>query len=102
LRAFALAYTEADAFPARVFDRTAMQTVIHDHFDRGEDRLEELGLLLTIASASDLLFGGLRSVPAAAQPDLATDLGGGEGRPTPWLQDAPPPATPTHIRTPSR
>ncbi|MGH9888394.1 MAG: hypothetical protein ACREBE_22860, partial [bacterium] len=93
LRALALAYTQADAFPDRVFDRKAMQSLVHDHFDRGEDRLEEVGLLLTLASASELLCGGLRSVPAAAQPDFSTDAGAipDEGRPPPGFLDTPPP-----------
>jgi hypothetical protein len=45
-----------------------------DHFDRGESRLEEAGLLLTLASAARLLVGNLRSVPAEVQPDLSTDI----------------------------
>jgi hypothetical protein len=50
--------------------------VVDDHFDRGESRLEEAGLLLTLASASRLLVGNLRSVPAEVQPDLSTDISG--------------------------
>jgi asparagine synthetase B (glutamine-hydrolysing) len=94
LRTLALAYTQADAFPDRVFDRKAMQSLVHDYFDRGEDRLEEVGLLLTLASASDLLFDGLRSVPPAAQPDFSTDTGVmlDEARPSPGLLDTPPPS----------
>lgn len=71
LRAVAQAYLASDAFPDQVFDRSATQAVIDHHFDRGENRLEEVGMLLTLATASRLVSGGLRAVPAEAQPDLS-------------------------------
>lgn len=71
LRAAAQAYLGSEAFPDRIFDRGAMQSMIEQHFDRGESRLEEVGLLLTLASTSRLLGGNLRAVPAEVQPDLS-------------------------------
>lgn len=72
LRAAAQAYLRSDAFPDRVFDRKAMQSMVERYFDRGESRLEEVGVLLTLASASRLLVGNLRAVPAEVEPDLST------------------------------
>lgn len=74
LRAVAQAYIGSDAFPDRVFDRKAMQSLVERHFDHGENRLDEVGVLLTLASASRLLVGNLRSVPAEVQPDLSTSV----------------------------
>jgi asparagine synthase (glutamine-hydrolysing) len=72
LRAIAQGFVESDRFPDRVFDRSATQAVIDRHFDRGEGHLEEIGVLLTLATASRLLSGDLRAVPAEAQPDLSS------------------------------
>lgn len=71
LRAIAQAYLGSDAFPDQVFDRNAAQSVIDHHFDLGENRVEEVGVLLTLATVSRLLCGDLRAVPAEAQPDLS-------------------------------
>lgn len=71
LRAVAQGFVESDGFPDQVFDRRAMQAVIERHFDHGDSRLEEVGVLLTLATASRLLSGELRAVPAEAQPDLS-------------------------------
>ena len=71
LRAAAQAYAGSDAFPDRVFDRRAVRSMLEQHFDRGESRLEELGVVLTLASASRLLTGNLRSVPAEVEPELS-------------------------------
>lgn len=74
LRVAAQAYIRSDAFPDRIFDRNAMQSMVERHFDHGENRLDEVSVLLTLASASRLLVGNLRSVPAEAQPDLSTSV----------------------------
>ncbi|HEX8106905.1 MAG TPA: hypothetical protein VF516_04210 [Kofleriaceae bacterium] len=72
MRAVAQAYLDSDAFPDQVFDHSAAQSVIDQHFEHGQIRLEEVGMLLTLATASHLLSGDLRTVPAEAQPDLST------------------------------
>jgi asparagine synthase (glutamine-hydrolysing) len=81
LRAIAQAFVESDAFPDQVFDRRATQAVIDRHFDHGESRLEEVGVVLTLATASRLLSGELRAVPAEAQPDLSITSTDGSHRP---------------------
>lgn len=81
LRAVAQAYVGSDAFPDQLFDRGAARRLLDRHFDRGESLLEEVGLLLTLATASRLLSGDLRAVPAEAQPDLSTASSAGRGSP---------------------
>lgn len=90
LRALAEASLRSEAFPDHLFDRAAAQAMIERHFDGGGDRLEEVGLLLTLSAADRLLGGDLRAVPAEAQPDLPGEAGGALGPVIQWQlpQDA--------------
>lgn len=67
LRTLAQSYIESDHFPEQVFDRGAALATIERHF-AGDLQFEELSLLLTLASATELLTGELRQVPAHAEP----------------------------------
>lgn len=70
LRALAQGYVESEHFPEQVFDRGAALGAIARHFS-GDLQFEELALLLTLASASELLGGSLDEVPDQAQPEVS-------------------------------
>lgn len=70
LRAVIRDYLASDLFPSQVFDRKAVAAVVTSHFDGGDRNLEEVGVLLTLASAAQVLAGNLRTVPTEVQPDL--------------------------------
>lgn len=70
LRAMAQGYIESDHFPEQLFDRGAALATVERHFS-GDLQFEELALLLTLASATDLLGGELGEVPTRAEPEVS-------------------------------
>lgn len=67
----ARSYVASESFPDQVFDRAAASAVVERHFRGSASHREEVGVLLTLASASRLLGEGRSQVPNEVQPDLS-------------------------------
>lgn len=67
----ARAYVASESFPDQVFDRAAAAAIIDRHFSGAASHLEEVGVLLTLASVNSLLGAGRHDVPDEAQPQLS-------------------------------
>jgi asparagine synthetase B (glutamine-hydrolysing) len=71
LRDIARSYVASERFPDQVFDREAASALVERHFSGSASHREEVGVLLTLASASSLLGAGRHDVPDEAQPELS-------------------------------